>query len=122
MSITICRVGFCKACFDAKRPYRGAEFVVYGSFRKSYDTRKAMRPGTIGYTPHIFVKHDHSKGDICTISKVCCMCGCGCSYRLSADNKVMLLRPVVDKWEIIFMPMSDWNALVDLKRDRQYHL
>lgn len=122
MSTIICRVGFCKACFDAKRPYRGMEFVVYGSFRKSYDTRKALRPGTVGYVPHIYVLQDHSKKDLAIVSKVCCVCGCGSAYRLSADRKVMLLRPNPDKWEITFMPMSDWHALMDLKRDRQYTL
>lgn len=121
MSTIICRVGFCKACFDASRPHRNSIFLVYGSYREKYYARTAMRNGTCGYTPHLFILKQVTKDNVCVVEKVCAMCGCGVEYRQSKAG--MIYGVISDKWEVTYLEIKDWNALVtDMKRDVQYHV
>lgn len=121
MSTIICRVGFCKACFDANRPHKDSVFLVYGSYREKYYARTAMRSGTRGYTPHLFILNHVTKANVCVVEKVCAMCGCGVEYRPSKAGMVYGVIP--DKWAVDYFSIADWNALLmDMKRDRQYTL
>lgn len=123
MSTIITRVGYCPICANEHRPRRGNVFLVYGSFRGKYYTREAMRDGTEGYTPHMFILNRVTKDNICIIETVCCMHGCAVQCKYSTEKHIEVYCVIKDRWETIFMSTPDWNALVlGMKRDKQWQI
>lgn len=122
MGTIITRTAFCPVCERENRPWKGTLFLVYGSYRGDYYVRAAMRSGTVGFTPHLFILKKVGNNKMCEIETICAIHGCGIEYRHSKDQHKMVYGAIPSKWKTIFLPVADWNALIRLKRDNQFYI
>lgn len=120
MGTVITRTAFCPTCEKESRPWKGAMFLVYGSYRGDYYVRVATRNGIAGFTPHLFILKRVGSTGYCEVETICAIHGCGVEYRHSKDQHKMVYGCRPDQWHSILMTIADWNALTRNKRDKQY--
>ncbi len=108
----ITRVGFCPKCFKEARPKTGQEFIVFGATSQAFIGERALRNGKRGFTPHIY-EFERLIGKTVYYLKTCCMCGCGACIVKDEERKLIYLDE--EKTEEFYIPLNDWNALVQYK-------
>ena len=113
------RVSFCQKCYNAGRPKTNQTFVVWGDYRQSFIVYQSLRIGMRGFTPHIY-KFKRLIGDIVYFDVSCSMDGCD-SY-IKKNPKDKNLFKVGFKTDNSKMKLSDWNALVNYKRDKDFEI
>lgn len=122
MGTVITRTAFCPTCEKESRPWKGIQFLAYGSYRGGYYVRDATRNGIVGFTPHLFILRQVGNKGFCEVDTICAIHGCGVEYRHSKEQHKMVYGANPDKWRTVLMTIPDWNGLLTSKRDPQYYI
>lgn len=117
----ITRVGFCERCLQHHNPRTGQLVLFCGSH--GFYVKEALVPKyplshPVGFTPHLYSKLDVIGGTV-NVKKVCCVNGCDILIKPNA-NDTFDFYILETKWQYTKMPVADWNALLNFKRDKNY--
>lgn len=121
MKTIISRIAFCPRCESEHRPWKGLMYLSYDTFHGKYVALKANQKGMEGFTPHLFIL-EQVVGSDCIVSCVCSIHGCGIEYRKSDLTHDMVYGVIPQRWEKLYIPIKEWNALVGMRNDPQYAL
>ena len=121
MKTIVCRVGYCKSCYDAGRPKTDNLYAVKGSSGWHVHIIEYAAPHTnpVGFVPHIFQLEKVVKEEV-HYTKTCGMHSCGISISYDEDKNPQYGIHFKNQQKGI-MTIANWNALI-LFKDTGYKI
>ena len=124
----ICRIGWCPFC--AKDVIKtGHIYLSYGATRNTYFVACTNRNAFFGFVPHLYrldkIIRKSEGGDDFMVSRICSIYGCGVETRIEVNNlgkSIPFYYTMNDCWTKQLYSQAQWNGLVMLKRDAQFHI
>lgn len=111
----LCRIGFCEHCYNKGFPYYNQKFITHGSQGYHVDFADFSKHD-VGFTPH-FYKIKSVVKDVVHCLSVCCMDECTIQITPSREAGKYDFFILASSWKETQMLVSDWNALIQFKRD-----
>lgn len=117
MGTIITRIGFCDNCFRNQNPRTGILFVVMGAKNGWHIYKAQNMTRFIGYVPMNY-KLIKVIGENVIYEKLCSIHKCG--MFVYWEPSIQNYKFDQGDWERGMMTLKEWNALQQLKDDRQY--
>lgn len=116
--VIICRVAYCEACHQAKRPQLGQQFITIGS-RKEVHLHRVQNTVSFGFVPTLFIVQKADKKNM-HYTRICCMDGCGVKIAKEPNDKGKYPMEYLNETGGM-MPLLQWNSMI-INTDLGYYL